>query len=71
MEEGASPRWALDKKLGEDASMEEKKEGEKERGWSTKKTGQMTSEVAKRIADKIVSHVQLIIVIIYVYCVIE
>ena len=33
MEEGASPpRWALDKKLGEDASMEEKKEGEKERG---------------------------------------
>ena len=37
----------------------------------TKKTGQMTSEVAKRIADKIVSHVQLIIVIIYVYCVIE
>ena len=31
MEEGASPpRWALDKKLGEDASMEEKKEGEKE-----------------------------------------
>ena len=32
MEEGASPpRWALDKKLGEDASMEGKKEGEKER----------------------------------------
>ena len=31
MEEGASPpRWALDKKLGEDASMEEKKEVEKE-----------------------------------------
>ena len=28
MEEGASPpRWSLDKKLGEDASMEEKKEG--------------------------------------------
>ena len=27
MEEGASPpRWALDKKLGDDASMEEKKE---------------------------------------------
>ena len=27
MEEGASPpRWALDKKLGEDASMEEKKD---------------------------------------------
>ena len=37
MEEGASPpRWALDKKLGEDASMEEKKEEEKERGGSTK-----------------------------------
>ena len=33
MEEGASPpRWALDNKLGEDASMEEKKEGEKEGG---------------------------------------
>ena len=33
MEEGASPpRWSLDKKLGEDASMEEKKEGGKERG---------------------------------------
>ena len=33
MEEGASPpRWDLDKKLGEGASMEEKKEGEKERG---------------------------------------
>ena len=32
MEEGASPpRLALDKKLGDDASMEEKKEGEKER----------------------------------------
>ena len=32
MEEGASPpRWALDKKLGEDASMEEKKERERER----------------------------------------
>ena len=37
MEEGASPpRRALDKKLGEDASMEEKKEGEKERGGSMK-----------------------------------
>ena len=37
MEEGASPpRCALDKKLGEDASMEEKKEGEKEGGGSTK-----------------------------------
>ena len=29
MEEGASPpRWALDKKLGEDASMEKKKASE-------------------------------------------
>jgi len=37
----------------------------------TKKTGQMTSEAAKQIADKIVSHFQLIIVFIYVYCVIE
>ena len=37
----------------------------------TKKTGQMTSEAAKEIAEKIVSHFQLIIVIIYVYCVIE
>ena len=36
-----------------------------------KKTGQMTSEAAKQIADKIVSHVQLIILIIYVYYVIE
>ena len=36
-----------------------------------KKTGQMTSEAAKEIAEKIVSHFQLIIVIIYVYCVIE
>ena len=36
----------------------------------TKKTGQMTSEAAKEIA-KIVSHFQLIIVIIYVYCVID
>ena len=36
-----------------------------------KKTGQMMSEAAKQIADKIVSHFQLIIVIIYVYCVIE
>ena len=36
----------------------------------TKKTCQMTSEAAKEIA-KIVSHFQLIIVIIYVYCVIE
>jgi len=38
--------------------------------WS-KKTIQMTSEAAKEIAEKIVSHFQLIIVIIYVYCVIE
>jgi len=37
----------------------------------TKKTGQMTFEAAKEITDKIVSHFQLIIVIIYVYCVIE
>ena len=37
----------------------------------TKKTGQMTSQVAKEIADKIVSHFQLLIAIIYVYCVIE
>ena len=37
MEEGASPpRIALDKKLEEDALMEEKKEGEKERGGRTK-----------------------------------
>ena len=37
MEEGASPpRRALDKKFGEGDSMEEKKEGEKERGGSTK-----------------------------------
>ena len=37
----------------------------------TKKTGQMTSEAAKEIANKIVSHFQLLIAIIYVYCVIE
>jgi len=37
----------------------------------TKKTGQMTSKATKQIANKIVSHFQLIIVIIYVYCVIE
>ena len=37
----------------------------------TKKTKQMTSEATKEIADKIVSHFQLLIVIIYVYCVIE
>ena len=37
----------------------------------TKKTGHMTSEAAKEIANKIVSHFQFIIVIIYVYCVIE
>jgi len=37
----------------------------------TKKTGQMTSEEAKEIADKIVNHFQFIIVIIFVYCVIE
>jgi len=33
----------------------------------TKKIGQMTSEAAKEIGEKIVSHFQLIIVIIYVY----
>jgi len=37
----------------------------------TKKTGQMTSDVAKEITDKIVSHFQLLIAIIYVYYVIE
>jgi len=37
----------------------------------TKKTSHMTSEAAKEIADKIVSHFQFIIVIIFVYCVIE
>ena len=37
----------------------------------TKKTGQMTSEAAKEIADKIVSQLQLWITIIYVYCLIE
>ena len=37
----------------------------------TKKTGQMTSEAAKEIAEKIVTHFQLIIVIIYIYCVID
>ena len=33
----------------------------------TKKTGQMTSEAAKEIAEKIVSHFQLRIIIIFVY----
>jgi len=33
----------------------------------TKKIGQMTSEATKEIADKIVSHFQLRIVIIFVY----
>ena len=37
----------------------------------TKKIGQMTSEATKEIADKIVSDFQLLIAIIYVYCVIE
>ena len=37
----------------------------------TKKTGQMTSETTKEIADKIVSHFQFLIAIIYVYCVIR
>ena len=46
MEEGASPpRWALDKKLGEDASLDEKKEGEKERGGSTKLKEEKGKEV--------------------------
>ena len=35
----------------------------------TKKTGQMTSETTKEIAEKIVSHFQLRIVIIFVYSV--
>jgi len=33
----------------------------------TKKTGQMTSEATKEIAEKIVSHFQLRIVIMFVY----
>ena len=37
----------------------------------TKKTSQMTSKAANEIAKKIVSQFQLIIVIIYVYCVID
>ena len=37
----------------------------------TKKTGQMMSEPTKEITDKIVSHFQLLIAIIYVYYVIE
>ena len=37
----------------------------------TKKTGQMTSEAANEIANKILSHFQLLIAIIYVYCVTE
>ena len=37
----------------------------------TKKTGQMTSEVAKEIANKIVSHFQLSIPFIYAYYLIE
>jgi len=37
----------------------------------TKKTSQMTSEAAKEIADKIVSHFQLSIAIIYIYFLIE
>jgi len=36
---------------------------------STKKTRQMTSEAAKEIAEKIVSHFQLRILIIFVYSV--
>ena len=57
MEEGASPpRWALDKKLGEDASMEEKKEGEKERGVSTK----LKEEKGREVELWVVSHKTLI-----------
>jgi len=37
----------------------------------TKKTCQMMFEAAKEIAKKIISHFQLIIIIIYVYCVID
>ena len=37
----------------------------------TKKTDRMTSEATKEIADNIVSHFQLLIVIIYLYCVIQ
>ena len=37
----------------------------------TKKTGQMMSEAAKEIVEKIVSHFQLLIAIIYVYYVID
>ena len=37
----------------------------------TKKSGQMTSKAVKEIADKIVSHFQLLIAIIYAYCVIQ
>ena len=36
-----------------------------------KKTGQMMSEAAKEIAEKIVIHFQLRIAIIYAYCVIQ
>ena len=57
MEEGASPqRWALDKKLGEGASMEEKKEGEKERGGSTK----LKEEKGREVELWVVSHKTLI-----------
>jgi len=37
----------------------------------TKKIGQMTSEAVKEIADKMVSHFQSSIAIIYIYCLIE
>ena len=37
----------------------------------TKKTGQMMSQTAKEIADKIVSHFQMYFAIIYVYYVFE
>ena len=37
----------------------------------TKKLGQMTFEATKEIAEKILSHFQLLIAIIYVYYMIE
>jgi len=57
MEEGASPpRWALDNKLGEDASIEEKKEGEKERRGITK----LKEEKGREFELWVVSHKTLI-----------
>ena len=49
MEEGASPlRWALDKKLGEGASMEEKKEGEKSCVGNMVTTGRLLQILERR-----------------------